>query len=258
LPKNWAELPAFQGIWNGKRLLPRNASEVVERFASEPLVFTPGSAWLYSSSGYIVLGRVVEEVSGLTLDQYLEQKIFQPLAMAGTGCCNYLATPDHAVAYEYSGETFSPARDGVDMLFCHGDGAMYSTAEDLARFEQALRGNESVQRATLEEALRPVRLTDGTAADYALGWELYHQDLADRRCRPSSAACTAVSAVGYDQPSSRVPGPGARVRGRHGRGRTSEGMEPQIYSAPSGPLLRPRGARRRHLGLARARGALAR
>jgi CubicO group peptidase (beta-lactamase class C family) len=171
--KNWAELPAFQDIWNGKRTLPEDTPEAIVRFADEPLAFPPGDAWLYSSSGYIVLGHVVEKVSGLALGEYLEQKIFQPLAMADTGCCTYLATPDHAVAYEYSGETFSPARDGVDMSFCHGDGAMYSTAEDLARFARALPEGKVVPRATLEEAFRPGRLADGTATRYGLGWEIY-------------------------------------------------------------------------------------
>jgi CubicO group peptidase (beta-lactamase class C family) len=118
-------------IFNSKSL-----DDMVKAVASMPLLHQPGEAWEYSVSTD-VLGRVIEVVSGMDLDAFIEQRITGPLKMKDTGfwvkpeSVSRLAKPDAASTLPFADATKKPA------LFS-GGGGMFSTAGDYARFSQML------------------------------------------------------------------------------------------------------------------------
>jgi len=142
--------------------------------------FAPGSAWAYSNSGYVVLGLIVAKVSGLPFEDFLRSRIFKPLKMKDS------------VAYvrgknEVPRRAFGHGKD--DGLWREtdqsptsatlGDGGVYSSLADLAKWDKALRNHALLSEAEMLPALTPVRVPagpptgpDGEPSAYGFGWFL--------------------------------------------------------------------------------------
>jgi CubicO group peptidase (beta-lactamase class C family) len=118
----------------------------------EKLQFEPGSKWQYSNTGMLVLGKVIEVVSGKSYFDYIAENITRPAGMTNTGCFELdRVNTNLAVGYD---KQFSDAGVvWVNNVFEHvmrggPQGGCYSTVEDLLRFDQALRGNKLVTAET--------------------------------------------------------------------------------------------------------------
>ena len=133
--------------------------------------FRPGRQFQYSNTGYAVLAAVVEAVSGLKFENYLENNIFKPLGMTHTftyramACVNY---PPRAIGYV---SRRTPADDNYLDHFL-GDKGIYSTATDLFRWDQGLYSGKIINPDTLQLAFQPMgrRIRFGT--NYGYGWRL--------------------------------------------------------------------------------------
>lgn len=109
--------------------------EIIAWFADEPLDFAPGTNWSYSNSGYIVLGQIIETVSGNTYATFLRENIFRPLGMNHTGVINPTRVVDHR-AEGYASATQRASYFNPSILYAAG--GLYSTVGDLYRWDQAL------------------------------------------------------------------------------------------------------------------------
>jgi N-acyl-D-aspartate/D-glutamate deacylase/CubicO group peptidase (beta-lactamase class C family) len=139
----------------------------------EPPLFAPGERYEYSNPGYEMLALVVERVSGQRFGRFLEDNIFLPLGMTETVVRDSTEPeiPNRALGYTRKEGSFE-LLDEHPLNHIIGSGGMYSTVEDLARWDQALYTATLVQRATLEQAWSPVRLTGGEEYPYGFGWRL--------------------------------------------------------------------------------------
>jgi len=127
----------------------RTISDYLPLFASEPLLFAPGTDNRYSNGGYIVLGAVIEKVTGQSYYDYVRERIFKPAGMAHTESFEAdVPVPDVAMGYtrrwddqEHSGE---PRRTNIYTRPARGSsaGGGYSTAEDMFAFGRALLANK--------------------------------------------------------------------------------------------------------------------
>jgi CubicO group peptidase (beta-lactamase class C family) len=143
--------------------------------------FPPGTGWRYSNSGYAVLAMVVERISGERYKDFLQHRIFAPLGMAHT--LAYVQgeneVPNRAFGYRYAsdGGTWQFA-DQSSTSAVLGDGGIYSSIEDLAKWDQALRTNALLSKKEMQPAFMPVRvpggvkLPNGVASEYGFGWFL--------------------------------------------------------------------------------------
>lgn len=142
---------------------PVDAAQLVEEIKKDPYDFEPGSAFVYNNSGYFMAGLVVEKVSGKSLDQYLKDTFFTPLQMHQTGVYTAdLKLQKEALGYGNEGGTYSAALKW-DMSWAGGAGALYSTVEDLFKWNEALFNGKVISEASLQAALTPVLLNDGSA-----------------------------------------------------------------------------------------------
>lgn len=120
--------------------------------ARQPKVGKPGQQWSYSNAGFILLGRIVEDVSGESYVHYVGQHIFAPAGMTSTGFSSIAdVTPELATGYYHEG-LFSTAWKAawLDDIFMGGPaGGGYSTTTDLIRFSEALRSGKLVKPVTL-------------------------------------------------------------------------------------------------------------
>jgi D-alanyl-D-alanine carboxypeptidase len=133
------------------------------------LEFEPGSRINYSNNGYGILGHLIERVSGQTWDGYLREHILAPLGMKNSGYDVGGELPGRATGYllgknGYEASSITDARDA------YAGGGLYSTVDDLVRFEQGLLAGKLLKRETLERAWRPGTLTDGRTTAYGFGW----------------------------------------------------------------------------------------
>ncbi len=111
--------------------------ELVSRFADLPLTFEPGKSYTYSNNGYITLSYIIERASGMSYDEYLQENIFEPLGMTGTGQDN----ARDVFANRASGYTTMDGRpvhyDLQNIHNSYGAGSLHSTTEDLYAWERA-------------------------------------------------------------------------------------------------------------------------
>lgn len=127
--------------------VPSTPEQLIALFRDRPLDFQPGAKFGYSNSGYILLGYVIEQVSGLAYGEFLKQNIFEPLDMRNSGYDFNAA--ELAVGYNH-GATMSEAMPLVDASNLYAAGALYSTVEDLYRWAQALSTEQLIPQELLE------------------------------------------------------------------------------------------------------------
>ena len=148
---------------------PSSPTQTMERFEDLPLDFNPGEKWSYSNSGYIVLGYIIEQVSGQTYEDFLKQSIFIPLKLNNTGYDHN--SNDLAVGYadRYSNLPF----DFIDMSIPYADGALFSTIEDLYHWDQALDTEQLIPQAYLNKMFTPhVSIPNTEGWFYGYGWNI--------------------------------------------------------------------------------------
>lgn len=139
-------------------------------------LFPPGRAYRYSNSGYVLLGLVIERASGQGLAQFLQERIFRPLGMANTLLYEAGRGP------EVPNRAFGYSQDGLHWLrtdqsptsATRGDGGIYSSVEDLARWDAALYDNRLLTAVSRKLAFSPhVEVTgEPYEAAYGFGWRI--------------------------------------------------------------------------------------
>jgi CubicO group peptidase (beta-lactamase class C family) len=128
-------------------------------------LFPPGTGFRYSNSGYAVLAMVVEAASGMSFAHFLRENIFGPLSMRNTLAyeAGISEVPNRAFGYTRRGDLFEETDQSLTSSVL-GDGGIYSSVDDLFKWDQALYGAQLVSRAMLEQAF-----TDH-GRGYGFGW----------------------------------------------------------------------------------------
>ena len=176
-------------------IVPKRNTPLAQRYITcrdEPLEFSPGERWSYSNAGYIVLGYLVEKVSGQSYDAFLRDNIFRPLGMSDTGCDRPDTILRHrAAGYARAGEAYKNA-PYVDMSIFGPSGSIYSTIEDMALWDQAWYGEKLVKADLLRQAFTRAKLNSDTTADYGFGWVLAtNRGLEEVRATGMAPGCRA-------------------------------------------------------------------
>jgi CubicO group peptidase (beta-lactamase class C family) len=144
--------------------LQATVDEVIATFQDKPLEFSPGERFAYSNSGYHLLGKIIEKASGQDYETFLREAILQPLELKDTGY-DQAATilPGRAAGYARTPKGLANAQY-IDMSWPYAAGAIYSTVEDLARWDQALSAGKLVGPGSYQAMYTPVK------QNYGYGW----------------------------------------------------------------------------------------
>jgi CubicO group peptidase (beta-lactamase class C family) len=160
----------FGPEFDAHRLELRTLQDYVNLYGNRPPKFEPGSRWEYSNYGFILLGAIIEKVSGQSYYDYVREHVYVPAGMTSTGSePEDKAISDRSVGYTKMDS--APWAPNTDTLPYRGSsaGGGYSTVEDLARFADALQGHK------LLDALYTEMLTSGKPGtpdrSYAYGFE---------------------------------------------------------------------------------------
>jgi CubicO group peptidase (beta-lactamase class C family) len=142
--------------------------------------FTSGAKWEYSNSGYVLLGLIVQKVSGRPFGRFLHDRIFAPLKMRNTLAFEKgkNVVPHRAFGHTKEADGWHQT-DQSPTSATLGDGGVYSSLEDLAKWDRALREHTLLSEAEMRPGITPVRVQEGTPvgpdgspAQYGFGWFL--------------------------------------------------------------------------------------
>lgn len=146
-------------------------AEIVAKIEGIPLAGEPGKAFAYTNTGYVLLGMIIERVSGTSHEQFLQDEIFDPLGMRDSGYDH----GDQGVTRGYK-LAFVPA-DVIDMSVPFAAGALYSTVLDLQRWDEALSAGELIPAADVARYFSPLVADTGLAGlGYAHGLFVGEED----------------------------------------------------------------------------------
>jgi CubicO group peptidase (beta-lactamase class C family) len=140
--------------------------EFVKKYCSGDLQFEPGSKFHYDNSGYFLLGVILEHVTGKSYEALLKENIFQPLGMQDTGYDHYAdILPKRATGYqqELEGVVNAPF---LDMSLPYAAGSLYSTVEDMYKWDQALYTDKLLSNDLKQKLFTPA------LEHYAYGWTI--------------------------------------------------------------------------------------
>jgi CubicO group peptidase (beta-lactamase class C family) len=158
-------IPSFTGFsdYASTEAIATTPEKLVARFRDKPLEFEPGEKWNYSNSGYVLLGYLIEKISGQDYKTFVQENIFNPLGMKDSGYDSNSAIISRR-ASGYTPGANGPVNTGfIHMSIPFSAGALYSTAEDLLRWEQGLFGGKVLSAASLQKMTTPFK------NDYACG-----------------------------------------------------------------------------------------
>jgi len=147
-------------------MIPSPVEKTILRFKDKPLEFPPGEKFKYSNSGYLLLGYIIEKVSGKTYEEFINENIFKPLQMTNSGYGHHSPIlKNRASGYEYDENGLINA-PYVDMSMPHGGGALYSTIEDLYLWDRALYTEKILKKISLDKMFTPFKQS------YSYGWRI--------------------------------------------------------------------------------------
>jgi CubicO group peptidase (beta-lactamase class C family) len=160
----------FGPEFNAKRLTLRDPRDYVALFGARGLLFAPGTRFEYSNYGFILLGRIVETVSGMSYDAYVQQHIFRPAGMTSTGMApESERVPRRAVSYTREHGVLTSAAATLPLRGTPAGGG-YSTVGDLWRFSQALMGDKLMDAAHTKQLVSGgATMPNGTFFRYDFG-----------------------------------------------------------------------------------------
>lgn len=140
--------------------------------------FAPGDGYRYSNSGYALLALIVERASGSRYADFLRERIFDPLGMANTVAYEAGVSDVAHRAYGYSFDNGAWHRtDQNTTSAVLGDGGIYSSLDDLARWDAALYDERLLTAASLRKAFAPATATDDPDVRYGYGWRITGETL---------------------------------------------------------------------------------
>lgn len=166
--KNYTGLASFTEEMKRRDLTP---TQLIALFKDEPLDFEPGSDYRYSNSGYILLGYIIEKVTGMPYGAYIEDTIFKAAGMKNS----YYDSPTKLIMGRVPGYTQKNGRyqnaDYLSMTLPYAAGSLVSTAADLQKWYSALHDGKILSAASLKKAHTSYNLSNGRLTGYGYGWE---------------------------------------------------------------------------------------
>jgi CubicO group peptidase (beta-lactamase class C family) len=164
----------YEDLIPRERTLPLRDADVLRLLqVDNRSYFPPGTQYRYSNSGYALLALIVERASGEGFAAYLRRRIFQPLGMQDTVAFEegIAAVAHRAFGYSAAGPSWIRTDQSLTSATL-GDGGIYSSVDDLAKWDAALCGGTLLRPASLRLAFEPQTPTDDPAVQYGFGWRI--------------------------------------------------------------------------------------
>ncbi|MBU5427598.1 serine hydrolase [Tissierella pigra] len=169
---NFTELMEFYTLSSNNQ----TPMDILNLVKDKPLIFKPGEKFSYNNTNYLILGMLVEQLSNMSYEDYLQENIFNPINMNNTGI-SYGKNNGLHDATAYSGYLeVVPIDDEVLLRGAYGAGNMYSTTEDLYRWSEALKTEKLVNKDTMNQIFKEHIDMEGVGS-YGYGWMIIDSEV---------------------------------------------------------------------------------
>lgn len=151
--------------------------DVIESLRKLPLNFQPGEKYVYSNTGYHLLAMIIRKVTGQYWGEFLKERILIPLEMNDTRVISLSnIITNRASGYLWENGELRNGRFIAPTILAYAGGGLRSTVLDLAKWDAALYTEKILKRSSLDQMWTPMKLNDGSASSYGLGWGVtnYH------------------------------------------------------------------------------------
>lgn len=167
--KDYLNIEGFNKTFQRNDMSPK---ELIDYFKDEPMDFKSGTKYNYSSSGYIILGHIIELISNQTYQDYMQEHIFEPLSLSNTSYDDTFSLIENRVSgYQKKGNNYVNP-DFLSMTLPYAAGSLLSTTEDLFKWNQALATYKIVSAKTLNAAYSRYTLQSGKPSLHGYGWKI--------------------------------------------------------------------------------------
>ena len=166
--KSYTSMESWTPEMRTEDLTPR---ELIDRFKHEPMDFKPGDQFRYNNSGYVILGHIIERVTGRTYEEYIEEEFFEKLGMDDSHYGEPAEIEENR-AKGYAVDEFGDfiGAPYISMSQPYAAGSLVSTTADLNLWNEAVFDHKIVSKESLELAHEPTVLNDGKTVHYGFGW----------------------------------------------------------------------------------------
>jgi CubicO group peptidase (beta-lactamase class C family) len=166
--------PAYKGMKEiNNKVQYDSIAAAVAIFKNRELVSFPGKEYHYSTYGYVLLGYIIEEVSGMSYGDYMQKFIWDKAGMSNTGIEDFTADyPGKSLLYRKNDKGKFYEEEKTNLSDRIPGGGVYSTLDDLLKFAKAILENKLIKESTFDLMLIPPKEIDETN-NYGLGWNMY-------------------------------------------------------------------------------------
>lgn len=194
--KSYTGIPGW--MTSDKPATAHTTEQLVAEFKDLPNDFAPGAEHRYNNSGYVLLGAVIEKVTGKPWHVAVEERIARPLGLKTVRYGTVEAKmPNMAAGYHQEDGKVSPSKP-IHMSVPHAAGALIGSVEDLAKWAGALHKGKVVSAASYARMIAPTRIADGKVENYGFG-------IAQDKVRGRDAIGHGGGIFGFDTASTYLP-----------------------------------------------------
>ncbi len=145
--------------------------ELINFFKNEPVDFNPGEKYKYNNSGYIILGYIIEKISGLSYAEFIQQHIFDKLSMKNSTYNSQSKLIKNRASGYHNRNGYQNAMF-ISYTLPYAAGSLTSTVDDLNLWQQALITNKLLRKEILQKAYTNYTLNNGEKINYGYGWNI--------------------------------------------------------------------------------------
>ncbi|MGJ8592368.1 MAG: serine hydrolase [Aquaticitalea sp.] len=163
--RSYTSMPSFMSLAR----TDMSPTELIDAFKNEPIDFEPGDKFLYNNSGYILLGHIIEVVSGQTYADFIEKSIFEKLGMTSSSYGSMISiVPNRASGYSETENGYKNAAY-LSLTLPYAAGSIMSTTDDLLIWQNALNTYKLIKKESYEKAIQGSTLNNGEHIPYGYG-----------------------------------------------------------------------------------------
>tara|TARA_R110002167_G_scaffold128570_9_gene310926 strand:+ start:1517 stop:2596 length:1080 start_codon:yes stop_codon:yes gene_type:complete len=144
---------------------------LIDFFKNEPLEFLPGEQFKYNNSGYVILGYIIENISGQPYASFVEEQIFKKLGMNDSQYASHTKVIQNRASGYHNKDGYINNR-AISFTLPYASGSLMSTVNDMYKWQEALKNNLLIGKETTDKAFMNYTLTNGTHINYGYGWHI--------------------------------------------------------------------------------------
>jgi len=175
--------------------------ELVDFFKNEPMDFIPGEQFKYDNSGYVVLGYIIELISGQSYADFIQKNIFDKLEMTSTYYASHQKIIKNRVSGYHDREGFVNM-DYISFTLPYSSGSLMSNVDDMLKWQNGIDTNSLVNSKTKEKIFTNYELNNGEKIDYGYGWHI--KEINNSQTREHGGSIFGFKSMGVYLPKEKV------------------------------------------------------